>query len=188
MAAQRPPEDASAPAGQTIDRLLYQFDQAWRSGTIPSIESFLPAGPAGLTYRRALLEELIKIGKITFYPQSTPAAITPGSVKLAFADGRQKTVDADFVLLLTGYVADSSLFEMLGVELHGDSRAPVFNPDTMETNVPGVYVAGTATAGTQQRFKVFIENCHVHVQRIVQAFTGKPSDIVTTHDYGPPEN
>ncbi|MND05270.1 hypothetical protein D3C83_259510 [compost metagenome] len=52
------------------------------------------------------------------------------------------------MLLLTGYEADTSLFRMAGVELEGDNRGPVHNPDTMETNVPGLYVAGTAAAGT----------------------------------------
>ena len=42
----------------------------------------------------------------------------------------------------------------------------------METNVPGVYVAGTAVGGTQDKYTVFIENCHVHVERIVAALTG----------------
>jgi thioredoxin reductase (NADPH) len=42
----------------------------------------------------------------------------------------------------------------------------------METNVPGLYVAGTAVGGTQERYTVFIENCHVHVDRIVAALTG----------------
>jgi thioredoxin reductase (NADPH) len=76
------------------------------------------------------------------------------------------------VLLLTGYEADMSLCRQLGVELKIDSQAPQFDPATMETNVPGLYVAGTATAGTQGRFTVFIENCHVHVERIMAALTG----------------
>jgi thioredoxin reductase (NADPH) len=42
----------------------------------------------------------------------------------------------------------------------------------METNIPGIYVAGTAVAGTQDKYRVFIENCHVHVERILAAFTG----------------
>jgi thioredoxin reductase (NADPH) len=45
----------------------------------------------------------------------------------------------------------------------------------METNVPGVYVAGTAVAGTQDKYRVFIENCHVHVDRILAALTGAPT-------------
>ncbi|MFT3784538.1 MAG: hypothetical protein QM770_00040 [Tepidisphaeraceae bacterium] len=49
----------------------------------------------------------------------------------------------------------------------------------METNVKGVYVAGTAIGGTQSHYKVFVENCHVHVNRIVCAITGQsaPSQI-----------
>jgi thioredoxin reductase (NADPH) len=43
----------------------------------------------------------------------------------------------------------------------------------METNVPGLFVAGTAAAGTQFHFKLFIENCHSHVVRIARALTGK---------------
>ena len=42
----------------------------------------------------------------------------------------------------------------------------------METNVPGLYVAGTAVGGTQDKYTVFIENCHVHVDRILAALTG----------------
>jgi thioredoxin reductase (NADPH) len=42
----------------------------------------------------------------------------------------------------------------------------------METSVPGIYVAGTAVGGTQDKYTVFIENCHVHVERIVSALMG----------------
>ena len=50
----------------------------------------------------------------------------------------------------------------------------------METTVPGLFVAGTAVAGTQHRFKVYIENSHVHAHRIVAAFAGEepPPDPV----------
>ncbi|MBI1371180.1 MAG: SidA/IucD/PvdA family monooxygenase [Phycisphaera sp.] len=81
-------------------------------------------------------------------------------------------VEADAVLIMTGYVADMSMFEKLGVELRGEARTPVFDEQTMQTNVPGLYVAGTATAGTQTSYKVFIENCHIHAHRIVAALTG----------------
>ena len=49
----------------------------------------------------------------------------------------------------------------------------MFDHKTMETNVPGLYVAGTATAGTQRRTKVFIETSHVHASRIARAVTGR---------------
>ena len=42
----------------------------------------------------------------------------------------------------------------------------------MQANIPGVYVAGTCVAGTQMKYNLFLENCHVHVDRIVAALTG----------------
>ena len=84
-------------------------------------------------------------------------------------------IPADFVLLMVGYAADMSLFRMAGVELTGDRELPMFDHNTMETNVPGLFVAGTASAGTQRSgVRIFLENCHVHADRIVAAITGAP--------------
>jgi thioredoxin reductase (NADPH) len=106
-------------------------------------------------------------GKIVAHYNTTPIEITPTHVTLRRLHGEQFDVPADFVLSLIGYESDMSLCRLAGVELDGDSLVPVFNPATMETNIPGLYIAGTATGGTQQRYSVFIENCHVHVDRIV---------------------
>ncbi|HEY8713381.1 MAG TPA: thioredoxin reductase, partial [Thermoanaerobaculia bacterium] len=74
------------------------------------------------------------------------------------------------------YVQNPTLFEQLGVELRGNDRQPVYDPDTMETNVPGVFVAGTAVAGTPPRkVTVIVETCHVHIPRIVGAISGRPA-------------
>lgn len=135
------------------------------------------------------LESLIKHGQITFHPCTSAKQITRGHVHLAPSDHldcrdtppcEPFNVEADFVLLLTGYVMDTTLFEIAGVELEGPHRAPHHNPKTMETNVPGLYIAGTAAAGTQERYRLFIENCHVHVERVVRAITGQelPSDLI----------
>ena len=116
---------------------------------------------------------LLESGKIAGYFNTEVAEIRPGQVTLRRAGGAMETIPADFVLLLIGYEADMGLFKLAGVELSGDCQIPTFDPNTMETNIPGVFVAGTATGGTQQRFTVFIENCHIHAQRIVAALTGK---------------
>ncbi len=122
------------------------------------------------------IKSLIKIGKIAFYPNTTPGRITPTHVMLdPVSGGAGQEVAADFVLLLTGYLMDTALFEMAGVTLAGENRAPVVNEETMETNITNLFVAGTAAAGSQVRFRLFIENCHIHVQRIVAAITGQPS-------------
>jgi thioredoxin reductase (NADPH) len=125
------------------------------------------------------LKGLIKDGTIEFLPRSVPVSIAGNVVTLASVDenhqptGQTRTGEFDDVLLLVGYEMDGSLLEASGVRLEGPQRAPVFNPRTMETNVPGLYVAGTATAGTQTRFRVFIENSHVHAERIAAHIAGR---------------
>jgi thioredoxin reductase (NADPH) len=125
---------------------------------------------------RPEIEYLIDTGRITAHFETVPLMIYPTRVELrpVVAGGSTIGVPADFVLLMTGYTADMTLFRMAGVELAGDREVPRFDPATMETNVPGVFVAGTAVAGTQQSgVRVFVENCHVHVDRIVAALTGQ---------------
>lgn len=113
---------------------------------------------------------LIRDGHVRFLPRTCVSEIQRGTVVLS----PSQTVAADFVLLMTGYRQDPTLFHMLGVELKGDAREPVHDPDTMETNVPGVFIAGTAVAGTPPRkVSVIVETCHVHVPRIVAAITGR---------------
>lgn len=133
---------------------------------------------------------LMESGRIEAHLGTVPKHITPTHVQLdpwtdpeapvnptfSFVGPkvRGRSVAADFVLLLIGYRADMTLCRMAGVELIGPTETPAYDHRTMETNIPGVYVAGTAVAGTQDRYRVFIENCHVHVDRIVAAITGAP--------------
>jgi thioredoxin reductase (NADPH) len=120
--------------------------------------------------------------EIHFYAATMPVEITPSHVVLAHTDdGRTPIapfthVKADFVLLATGFVADSSLLKMAGIHLKGPEEAPVFDPETMETNVPGLYVAGTAVGGTQIKFQFFIATCHDHVRKIVRHISGVTPD------------
>jgi thioredoxin reductase (NADPH) len=161
-------------------------------GRNSAIEAAIRCHRAGsrvtLAYRRSKLDEtsikywlmpeialLIESGKIGGHFNSSPVEITPDQVVLRNEDGRTFSVPADSVLLLIGYEADMSLCKAAGVELVGLSGAPKCDPQTMETNIPGLYVAGTVVGGTQQRYKVFIENCHVHVSRITAAVTGAPA-------------
>lgn len=98
-----------------------------------------------------------------------PVEIRPQSVIFETPNGRSE-VEADFVLSLTGYEQDTSLLEGAGVEFHGDARVPQYDESTMETNVPGLFIAGTAIQGSPVgKVRVIVENCHVHVPRIVAA-------------------
>ena len=125
---------------------------------------------------------MIRDGRVRFLPRTMPIEIRGGSVLLTQTtdDGMPIMTDmpaevaADFVLLMTGYSQQTGLFDMLGVELQGMAHEPAHDPATMETNVPGVFIAGTAVAGTPPRkVSVIVETCHVHVPRIVAAIMGQ---------------
>ncbi len=125
-------------------------------------------------------------GEIAFLPATVPVEITPEYVVLASTEdgkipnGRLIRHETDFVLLCTGFVADMSLFARAGVILQGEEQVPVFDPHTMETNVPGLFVAGTAAGGTQRKFTYFISTCHDHVAKIVKTITGIVPDKLGT--------
>lgn len=149
--------------------------RCWRAGAHVTVSYRKPQFDAGRV-KHWLLPDLnaqIEAGTITFLPSTIPLEITPTHVLLAPAAGGAPVAHAtDFVLLNTGFRGDQQLLEMAGVELRGENRVPCFDPDTMETNVPGLYLAGTVAAGVQQRYTLFIENCHAHAGKIAQAITG----------------
>ncbi|MEX2215888.1 MAG: NAD(P)-binding domain-containing protein [Phycisphaeraceae bacterium] len=127
------------------------------------------------------LDWLIKTRRIAFYPSMRVARIMPAQTALcqmfdtqAADRSDEQIIEADHVLLLTGYEMDTSLLEQAGAAIDGLNRAPRLDHGTMQTTVPGLYVAGTAAAGTQVRFRLFIENCHSHVIRLLRALTGQP--------------
>ena len=69
---------------------------------------------------------------------------------------------------MTGYSSDNALFRTAGVEIAPDTCGPVFDAQTFETNVPGLYVAGAVVAGLQSG-KIFIENGRFHGQRVIES-------------------
>ena len=126
------------------------------------------------------IQDRLRKGEIVFYPSTIPVEIAPSHVKLANTldgltpNGNSFKHKTDAVLLCTGFEADMTLFNQAGVTLMGDEQAPRFDESTMETDVPGLYVAGTAAGGTQSRFTYFISTSHDHVAKIVKAITGQP--------------
>ncbi len=121
------------------------------------------------------LAGLIKEGKIEFHPSTEINSISSQQVTVC-AGGNERTIGADFVLLLVGYRQDPSLYQKIGLELTGAGLKPHYDPDTMETSVPGIFVAGTGSAGSQLGgVKEFIETSHVHVERIVARILGRPA-------------
>ncbi|MBX6350888.1 MAG: YpdA family putative bacillithiol disulfide reductase [Clostridia bacterium] len=80
--------------------------------------------------------------------------------------GEEVELPNDFVFLLTGYRAEAPLLGGLGVGRDPVSGVPRHDPDTLETEVPGVYVAGVVAAGFDAN-AIFIENARFHGERIV---------------------
>jgi thioredoxin reductase (NADPH) len=115
------------------------------------------------------IRSMLRDNRVRAMLSASVVEIRERSVLLETPDGPREE-PADFVLCLTGYEQDATLFEQAGVTLSGSDRAPLYDEATMETNVPGLFVAGTAIAGSPVgRVRIIVEDCHVHVPRIVDA-------------------
>ena len=122
------------------------------------------------------VESLIAEGEINGHMPRVVSRIEPGCVTLAHPDGgAEEHVDVDDVLLQIGYEQDGLVFALAGLTTNDASGAPALNEVTMESSVPGIYVVGTASAGTQDHFGVFIENSHQHADRVAAALAGRPA-------------
>jgi thioredoxin reductase (NADPH) len=87
-------------------------------------------------------------------------------------DGRQETIAADAVFPLIGYEPDFPLFDRCGIRTEGPERKPVHDSATLESNVPGIYLAGALLGGTELG-KIFIENSRHHAAVIAEAIRAK---------------
>lgn len=114
----------------------------------------------------------IEEGSITAYYNTSVKEIRETELVLASPAGEQ-IIDNDWVLALTGYMPNFELLEKLGIELSNDAkRLPSYNPDTMETNVNGLFLAGVICGGMETH-KWFIENSRIHARRIVDTILDK---------------
>jgi thioredoxin reductase (NADPH) len=86
--------------------------------------------------------------------------------------GEEKKLDADFVFLMTGYRPDADFLASTGIQLEGESLIPVLHPDTYESNVEGIYLAGSIVGG-EETAKVFIENGKLHAKPIIADITSR---------------
>ena len=107
------------------------------------------------------IENRIKNGEIAAHFSTTVSEITEDAVTLE-TPGGVKVLPNQFVFALTGYQPDFTFIESMGVRLDPENaRCPVCNRETLETNVPGLYVAGVVVAGERTN-EVFIENGRFH--------------------------
>jgi thioredoxin reductase (NADPH) len=112
------------------------------------------------------IENRIKEGSIKAYCHSVIKAIRPGEVDISTPEGTV-TVENDYVLAMTGYQPNFSFLEKAGIALSKDEKKyPAYDPDTMETNMPRIYLAGVVCGGMDTHVW-FIENSREHADRII---------------------
>lgn len=122
------------------------------------------------------IENRIKEGAIKAYFNAQVTGIAEDSISFV-QDQKTHTIANDFVLAMTGYQPDFSLLKSAGVTIdETNHQKPVYNPETMESNVPGLYLAGVIVGGMETA-KWFIENSRVHAEVVMKQIAQKLNKI-----------
>ncbi len=118
------------------------------------------------------MENRIQEGSVKAYFQSSILEIREAEVDIQTPQGKL-TLGNDFVLAMTGYQPPFEFMESMGLRFHSDEdHTPVYDENTMESNVAGIYLAGVVCGGLRTN-KWFIENSRVHSNVIVQSINKK---------------
>jgi thioredoxin reductase (NADPH) len=145
----------------------------WRAGARVALVHFGP------TFDKKIkpwvlpdLQNRMKEGAISARWDSRVAAIEPGLVMIHGPQGEERLV-ARFVYIMTGFAPNTELLREAGVPIDDATGIPAHDPDTLETSVSGLFIAGVVVAGYDAN-KVFIENGRFHGDRIVARLLGRP--------------
>jgi thioredoxin reductase (NADPH) len=117
------------------------------------------------------IDNRIKEGSILARFETRVVELRPTSVVVE-REGVVDEIEADAVFLLTGYGADTTLLRNAGIDLDPVTCGPVFDAETFETNVRGIYTVGAMVAGVQSG-RIFIENGRFHGERVIEAIAAK---------------
>jgi thioredoxin reductase (NADPH) len=115
-------------------------------------------------------ENRVKEGSIAARWNARVLRIDPASVVVGGAEG-EATLPATFVYVMTGFAPMVDLLRDAGVPIDPLTGIPRHDPETLETSVPGLFIAGVVVAGFDAN-KVFIENGRYHGDRIVARLVG----------------
>ena len=133
-----------AGARVTLVHFLDQLDPGVKPWILPDMRNRLDRGEIAVRWNTRVTE------------------ILPDSIRLRSEEtGAMEELPNDFVLAMTGYCPDTTLIRSLGVEIDPETRVPAHDPETMETGVPGVFVAGVLVGGARPD-KIFIETGRLH--------------------------
>ena len=152
--------------------------ELWRSGARVTLIYRGPGITPNVKYWiKPDIENRIKDGEIKAFFQTNVIEITPDNVILETPEGRL-SLPNDFVFAMTGYHPDFTFLERLGVRFEGPDKLPLCNPETLESNVPGIYLAGVIVAGSRTN-EIFIENGRFHGRQIATAIASKINSLKT---------
>ena len=118
------------------------------------------------------IENRIVEGSITAHFESELVEITENSVIFKNQIGEIQEIENDFVLAMTGYLPDFNFLKKIGIHLEGDCLNPHYNSETMETNIPNLYLAGVVCGGKDTHLW-FIENSRIHAEMIIKSILQK---------------
>ena len=145
----------------------------WRAGARVTLVHFGP------TFDKKIkpwvlpdLQNRMKEGAIGARWNSRVASIEPGLVTIHGPQGDERLA-ARFVYVMTGFAPNTELLRAAGVPIDETTGVPAHDPDTLETSVPGLFIAGVVVAGYDAN-QVFIENGRFHGDRIVARLLGRP--------------
>jgi thioredoxin reductase (NADPH) len=146
--------------------------ELWRSGARVTLVYRGPGIQPHVKYWiKPDIENRIKCGEIKAYFDSNVVEVSPDTVSVKTPQGLV-TLKNDFVFAMTGYHLDFSFLEAMGIRFEGPDRLPVCDPETLESNVPGIYLAGVIVAGMRTN-EIFIENGRFHSHQIARALAAK---------------
>ncbi|WP_205512476.1 YpdA family putative bacillithiol disulfide reductase [Longitalea arenae] len=118
------------------------------------------------------IENRIKEGSIKAYTHSSLVAIREKEVDILTPEGTV-TIENDYVIAMTGYQPNCAFLQQVGIQLSDDEvMQPVYNPESMETNMPNIYLAGVVCGGMKTHVW-FIENSREHAELIIRSIRKK---------------
>lgn len=118
------------------------------------------------------IENRIKEGSIKAFFGAELLEVKKHSVIFKTETGEIKEIENDFVLAMTGYLPDFNFLRNIGIDLQNECLNPNYNPDTMESNIEGIYLAGVVCGGKDTHLW-FIENSRIHAKQIIKNIIDK---------------
>ena len=138
----------------------------------------LSLGRRSNNWVRPDIENRIRAGQIRALFETRVAQIEPDGVSVEGKHGSTERLPARRVFVLTGYHPDFAFLRAAGIEIDPQTGKPALNSQTLESNVPGIFLAGVVIGGNFPS-EIFIENGRFHGKQIVAALTGRPAPIAT---------